>query len=152
MIILSPEGEKDSVGAVPPAALGVILNADPRTRHLLNEKDRFGFPLHATLLEKYDLLPELELLARDAVGTLSRLLGPDKARHALLAAFRQAKEGKSDNLKENEARLAAYDNEIAAGIDKRHAARRAAEKMSEGRNADVESIARHIRDLAERSP
>lgn len=147
MSILSPDPERNANDVVPPAALGVILHADPQTRDLLNGKDRFGLPLHATLLERYDMRPELEALARDVAETLNRLLGPKQSRRMMSEAFRQANKGKSDNREENEARLAAYDNEIAAGTPRRKAAKRAAERMLQGRNADVESIAKHIRDL-----
>ena len=129
MSILSPDPEKDSVDGVPPAALGVILHADLRTRDLLNEKDAFGFPLHATLLERYDMRPELEALAQGVAETLSRLLGPKQARRIMSEALKQANKGKSDNREQNEARLAAYDDEIAAGTPRRRAARRAAEKI-----------------------
>ena len=147
MSILSPDPEKNSVDGVPPAALGVILHADPRTRDLLNEKDPFGFPLHATLLERYDMRPELEALAQGVAGTLSRLLGPKQARRIMSEALKQANKGKSDNREQNEARLAAYDDEIAAGTPRRQAARRAAEKILQGKHGDVESIAKHIRGL-----
>ena len=148
MSILSPDPKKDANDVVPPAALGVILHADPRTLDLLNGKDRFGFPLHATLLERYDKRPELEVLARDVVDTLSRLLGPAQARDVLMAALRQPPTGKQANLKENAALLAAFDAEIAANTPLRRAARRAAEKMVV-MGEDPESIAKQIRRLVQ---
>lgn len=146
MKIVSFDGKSDAVD-IPAAALGVIIGADPQTHHLLNELDRFGFPLHATLLQAYDLRPEVKALARDVAETLQRLLGPNEARREMLAALKQPKKGKCDNRGENALRLAAYDNEIGAGTDRRQAARRAAERVSKSNNTDVESIARHIRDL-----
>ena len=143
---MSGDDEGGSFDDVPPAALGVILHADPRTRDLLNEKDRFGFPLHATLLEKYDLRPELEILGREVVETLTRLLGAAQARDVLMAALRQPARGKQANPEENAALLAAYDAEIAANTPKHRAARCAAAKMAV-KDEDPESIAKQIRHL-----
>lgn len=133
---------------IPTEALGLILHADLKTRHLVEGLDRFGLPRNASLLELPERMPTLERLAHDTVETLVRWLGHNIAREMLTAALRQPAKGKRANRKENEGLLAAYDAEVSAGTAKRLAARATAEKIATGANDDAESVAKRIRTLA----
>ena len=87
---------------------------------------------------------------REAAEAVMRQVGRKEALRRYRRALSVPPRGKQQNAKWNELLLAAYDRAVAAGVPRRNAAHVAAKEMATGKDDDVESCAKHIRQLRDR--
>jgi hypothetical protein len=118
----------------------------------LEERDRFGLPTRSSFLSEDDRqfserMAATNILVREAAEAVMRQVGRKEAKRLFAVALGAPRKGKQSDAKWNEALLAAYDRAIARGVPTTRVARAAAEEMATGKDDDVESCARHIRQL-----
>jgi hypothetical protein len=128
---------KKAGGFVPPPLI------DP------NEKDRFGLPLWFSLLVSDETrkarMAATHAFVQEAVDAVMHQVGRKQARRLFSEALNEPPKGRQSDKQENEALLAAYDQEVESGTPRRNAASVAARKMAI--KDDVESVASRIRKL-----